>query len=137
MTFSRFQIYVDRKLLWDRLAGLQQRLRARWRRSRIACCGRQVTWLAVTRNAAGRIEVGTAVPFVVVTRTSTALPSTRIVVSTRSSLGGEDGEIGAVGRGNINLAVERVLRVNHGARMTDHRQRRIGEVPNDGQTSIA
>ena len=35
----------------------------------------------------------------------------------------EDGQIGAVGRGGIDLVVEAILRGDHGARMADHRQR--------------
>ena len=56
------------------------------------------------------------------------------------SQGGEDGEIGAVGRGRIDLAVLRVLGVDYGARMADDGQRLLhgvaGEI-GDGDSLVS
>ena len=97
-----------------------------WRRS----VGLPAAWAADCRAGRNRASGWTLLlfpltPFCVLTRTSTILPSTRTVVSTRSDSDRcrDDGQIGAVGRGHIDLAVKDILRGNHGARMADHRQR--------------
>ena len=54
-------------------------------------------------------------------------------------VGADDGEVGAVGRGHVDLAVKRILGGNNGARMADDRERllhRVAGQVHDGDCAV-